>query len=72
MTAVCPLGRPIPAEKKPELLYDAKLIEIGEKYGKTSGQIVFRYLVRQTLKLRLKSHFSLSTPFLATFVLMIF
>lgn len=58
VTAVCPLGRKIPAEKKPEFLYDAKLIEIGEKYGKTPAQIVFRYLVRLTLTLRLKTHFS--------------
>lgn len=58
VTAVCPLGRQIPAEKKPEILYDAKLIEIGEKYGKTTAQIVFRYLVRLTLKLPLKIHFS--------------
>lgn len=45
VTAYCPLGRPIPAEKKPGFLYDAKLIEIGKKYGKTPAQIVFRYLV---------------------------
>lgn len=59
VTAVCPMGRPNPAEKKPEILYDAKLMEIGEKYGKTPAQIVFRYLVRMTLKLRLTRHFSL-------------
>lgn len=45
MTAYCPLGRPIPAEKKPGFLYDAKLIEIGKNYGKTPAQVVFRYLV---------------------------
>lgn len=45
MTSYCPLGRPIPAEKKPGFLYDAKLTEIGKKYGKTPAQIVFRYLV---------------------------
>lgn len=45
ITAYCPLGRPIPAEKKPNFLYDAKLLEIGKKYGKTVAQIVMRYLV---------------------------
>lgn len=45
VTAYCPLGRPIPAEKKPEFLYDTKLTEIAKKYGKTPAQIVFRYLV---------------------------
>lgn len=45
ITAYCPLGRPIPAEKKPAFLYDAKLAEIGKKYNKTVAQVVFRYLV---------------------------
>lgn len=45
VTAYCPLGRPIPVEKKPGFLYDPKLIEMGKKYGKTPAQIVFRYLV---------------------------
>lgn len=45
VTAYCPLGRPIPAEKKPAFLYDSKLGEIGKKYNKTAAQIVFRYLV---------------------------
>lgn len=45
ITAYCPLGRPIPAEKKPGFLYDEKLGEIAEKYDKTIAQIVFRYLV---------------------------
>lgn len=57
VTAVCPLGRQIPAEKKPEFFYDAKLMEISEKYGKTPAQIVFRYLVRLTLIIPLKRHF---------------
>lgn len=45
VTAYCPLGRPIPAEKKPNFLYDEKLLAIGKKYNKTAAQVVFRYLV---------------------------
>lgn len=45
VTAYCPLGRPIPAEKKPAFLYDAGIKEIADKYNKTPAQIVFRYLV---------------------------
>lgn len=45
VTAYCPLGRPIPAEKKPAFLYDAKLGEIAKKYNKTVAQVVFRYMV---------------------------
>lgn len=47
VTAYCPLGRPIPAEKKPTFLYDAKLGEIAKKYNKTVAQVVFRYLVSE-------------------------
>ena len=45
VTAYCPLGRPIPAEKKPAFLYDDKVKEIADKYKKTPAQIAFRYLV---------------------------
>lgn len=45
VTAYCPLGRPIPVEKKPAFLFDPKLGQIGNKYNKTAAQIVFRYLV---------------------------
>lgn len=45
VTAYCPLGRPMPAQKKPGFLYDTKLIEMSKKYDKTPAQIVFRYLV---------------------------
>lgn len=47
VTAYCPLGRPIPAEKKPSFLYDDKLAAIAKKYNKTVPQVVFRYLVSQ-------------------------
>ncbi|XP_055301506.1 aldo-keto reductase family 1 member B1-like [Sitodiplosis mosellana] len=45
VTAYCPLGRPIPAEKKPSFLYDDKLTAIAKKYNKTVPQVVFRYLI---------------------------
>ncbi|XP_031623206.1 aldo-keto reductase family 1 member B1-like [Contarinia nasturtii] len=45
VTAYCPLGRPIPADKKPGFLYDAKLGDIAKKYNKTIPQIVFRFLL---------------------------
>lgn len=45
VTAYCPLGRPIPAEKKPGFLYDAKLGEIAKKYNKTNAQLILRYLI---------------------------
>lgn len=48
LTAYSPLGRPIPAEKTPKFLYDTKMAEIAKKYGKTTAQIVFRYMVSKT------------------------
>lgn len=49
VTAYCPLGRPIPAEKKPAFLYDDRVNAIAKKYRKTAAQIVFRYLVSRIL-----------------------
>lgn len=46
VTAYCPLGRPIPAEKKPSFLYDNAVKQIADRYKKTAAQVVFRYLVR--------------------------
>lgn len=46
VTAYRPLGKPVPAEKKPAFLFDDKLGEIAKKYNKTNAQIVIRYLVR--------------------------
>lgn len=45
ITAYCPLGRPLPAQKKPEFLFSDKLDAITKKYNKTNAQVVFRYLV---------------------------
>lgn len=45
VTSYCPLGRPIPAQKKPGFLHDAKMGEIAKKYNKTIAQVVLRYLV---------------------------
>lgn len=45
VTAYSPLGRPVPAEKKPDFLYDPRLAAIAKKYNKTPVQVVFRYLV---------------------------
>lgn len=45
LTAYSPLGRPKPAEKKPEFYYSEKTQAIAEKYKKTPAQIVLRYLV---------------------------
>jgi len=45
VTAYCPLGRPIPAEKKPSFLFDNAVKQIGDKYNKTAAQVVFRYLI---------------------------
>ncbi|XP_055377209.1 aldo-keto reductase family 1 member B1-like [Condylostylus longicornis] len=44
VTAYCPLGRPDPAKKTPNYIFDDKVKEIGEKYNKTAAQIVLRYL----------------------------
>ncbi|XP_030385406.1 1,5-anhydro-D-fructose reductase isoform X1 [Scaptodrosophila lebanonensis] len=45
LTAYSPLGRPAPAEQKPEFIYSPKTQAIAKKYGKTAPQIVLRYLV---------------------------
>ncbi|EAT44544.1 AAEL004086-PA [Aedes aegypti] len=50
LTAYSPLGRPNYYEKDPDnmpkpALDDPKVIEIGKKYNKTSGQVILRYLV---------------------------
>lgn len=50
LTAYSPLGRPKHYEKDPDnmpkpALDDPKVIEIGKKYGKTSSQVILRYLV---------------------------
>jgi len=45
VTAYCPLGRPNPAEKTPNYIYDAKVQAIGDKYKKSTAQVVLRYLV---------------------------
>ncbi|KAH8376420.1 aldose reductase-like [Drosophila serrata] len=45
VTAYCPLGRPNPAEKTPNYIYDAKVQAIGDKYKKSTAQVVLRYLI---------------------------
>lgn len=45
VTAYCPLGRPDPAQKSPKFLFDDKVKAIGDKYKKSSAQVVLRYLV---------------------------
>ncbi|XP_037824845.1 1,5-anhydro-D-fructose reductase-like [Lucilia sericata] len=45
LTAYSPLGRPKPAENKPEFYFSAKTKALAEKYNKTPAQIVLRYLV---------------------------
>lgn len=45
VSAYCPLGRPDPAKKLPSFIYDAKVQAIGDKYKKSTAQVVLRYLV---------------------------
>ena len=45
VTAYCPLGRPEPAKKTPAYLFDDKVKAIGDKYKKSTAQVVLRYLV---------------------------
>uniref|UniRef100_A0A0K8TRW6 Putative aldo/keto reductase family n=1 Tax=Tabanus bromius TaxID=304241 RepID=A0A0K8TRW6_TABBR len=45
VTAYCPLGRPNPAKKTPNYIFDDKVKAIGNKYNKTAAQVVLRYLV---------------------------
>ncbi|XP_065360470.1 aldo-keto reductase family 1 member B1-like isoform X1 [Calliphora vicina] len=45
LTAYSPLGRPKPADNKPEFYFSAKTKALAEKYKKTPAQIVLRYLV---------------------------
>uniref|UniRef100_A0A336MW44 CSON005706 protein n=1 Tax=Culicoides sonorensis TaxID=179676 RepID=A0A336MW44_CULSO len=51
LTAYSPMGRPHNYGKDPNVpkpaLLDEKVIEIGKKYGKTSGQVVLKYLVQE-------------------------
>jgi len=45
VTAYSPLGRPNPAEKKPDFYFSDKTQALAQKYNKTPAQIVLRYLV---------------------------
>ncbi|XP_030566867.1 aldo-keto reductase family 1 member B1 [Drosophila novamexicana] len=45
VTAYCPLGRPDPAKKQPNFIYDAKVQAIADKYKKSTAQVVLRYLI---------------------------
>ncbi|XP_030380124.1 aldo-keto reductase family 1 member B1 [Scaptodrosophila lebanonensis] len=45
VTAYCPLGRPDPANKKPNFIYDAKVQAIADKHKKSTAQVVLRYLI---------------------------
>ena len=46
VTGYSPFGQTIkPEEKKPSYLFDAKVHEIGKKYGKTAAQVILRYSV---------------------------
>ena len=52
ITAYCPLGsadRPWAKPDDPKLIEDGKLLELGQKYGKTPAQILIRYQVRHML-----------------------
>lgn len=57
VTAYCPLGRPEPARKTPDYLFDGKVKAIGDKYKKTPAQVVLRYLVSFLLTDILKNDF---------------
>lgn len=46
VSAYCPLGRPDPAKKLPNFIYDDKVQAIADKYKKSTAQVVLRYLVR--------------------------
>lgn len=45
VTAYCPLGHHIPSSKDPKYLYDKKVIEIAQKYGKSTAQVALRFTV---------------------------
>lgn len=45
VTAYSPLGRPNFETKTPEYFFDDEVIAIGKKYGKSTAQVVLRYLV---------------------------
>ncbi len=49
LTAYSPLGapaRPWVSEGEPTLLEEAKLVDIGKKYGKSSAQVLIKWQVR--------------------------
>lgn len=45
VTAYSPLGRPNPALKTPDFIFDDEVAAIGKKYNKTAAQVALRYLV---------------------------
>lgn len=47
ITAYSPLGRPNFETKTPEYIFDAEVVAIGKKYGKSTAQVVLRFLVSQ-------------------------
>lgn len=47
LTGYTPLGKPKPDIQKPDFIYSAEVAAIAKKYGKTTPQVVLRYLVRR-------------------------
>lgn len=45
LTGYTPLGKPKPDIQKPDFIYSPEVAVIAKKYGKTTPQIVLRYLV---------------------------
>jgi len=45
VTAYCPIGRPDFKARTPNYIFDEKVQKIADKYGKTTCQVVLRYLV---------------------------
>ena len=44
--AYCPLGRHKPEKQEPKFLYDLKVREIAEKYGKSTAQVALRFAIQ--------------------------
>lgn len=45
VTGYCPLGRPDVAKKTPNFIFDEQVQRIAQKYGKSTAQVVLRYLI---------------------------
>lgn len=67
VTAYSPLGRPNFTTKTPDYIFDEEVVAIGKKYGKSTAQVVLRYLVSRHSRCIMRAFLVLISSSLETF-----